>query len=98
MGITPAGNNEPSEYKLEQNYPNPFNPTTTIQYQIPNDGLVTLKIYDMLGKEVATLVNEVKTAGTFDVQWNASGLPSGVYFYKLTSNNFTDVKRMILMK
>ena len=86
------------KYELMPNYPNPFNPVTTIQYQIPNSGFVTLKVYDILGKEVATLVNEVKTAGTYNVQWNASAMPSGTYFYKLTADNFTDVKRMILMK
>lgn len=86
------------KYELMPNYPNPFNPATTIQYQIPSSGFVTLKVYDILGKEVATLVNEVKTAGTYNVQWNASAMPSGTYFYKLTADNFTDVKRMILMK
>lgn len=86
------------KYELMPNYPNPFNPATTIQFQIPNSGFVTLKVYDILGKEVATLVNEVKTAGTYNVQWNASAMPSGTYFYKLTADNFTDVKRMILMK
>lgn len=86
------------DYKLMNNYPNPFNPVTNIRYQIPVNSFVSLKIYDITGREIATLVNEYKNAGTFDVQWNASGLSSGVYFYKLTSGNFTDIKRMTLIK
>jgi photosystem II stability/assembly factor-like uncharacterized protein len=86
------------KYELKANYPNPFNPTTSISYQIPNSGLVTLKIYDILGKEVVTLVNEVQAAGTFDVQWNASSFSSGAYFYRLTAGNFTETKRMLLVK
>ena len=84
--------------RLLQNYPNLFNPTTTICYQIPDNGLVTLKIYDMLGKEVATLVNEVQNAGSFSVQWNASGFSSGIYFYKLICSSFVEIKKMTLIK
>ncbi len=80
------------------NYPNPFNPTTNITYQIPTNGYVSLKIYDMLGREIATLVNEVKTEGFHTVQWNASGFSSGTYFYRIQSANFTDIKRMTLIK
>jgi hypothetical protein len=86
------------KYELTQNYPNPFNPTTTISYRIPQHEFVTLKIYDLLGKEVAVLVNEVKNAGQYNVQWNASALPSGTYFYKIQAGNFTEVKRMLLIK
>jgi photosystem II stability/assembly factor-like uncharacterized protein len=86
------------KYELTQNYPNPFNPTTTITYQIPQNEFVTLKIYDLLGKEVAELVNEVKNAGQYNVQWNASALPSGTYFYKIQAGSFTEVKRMLLIK
>jgi hypothetical protein len=86
------------KYELKANYPNPFNPVTTISYQIPENGLVTLKIYDILGKEVASLVNEVQNAGSFNVQWNASSFSSGTYFYKLTAGNFTETKRMMLVK
>ena len=87
-----------NKYELLPNYPNPFNPTTNISYQIKENGLVTLKIYDILGKEVATLVNEVQSAGTFNVQWNASSFSSGTYFYKLTAGNFVETKRMLLVK
>jgi hypothetical protein len=86
------------EYKLKQNYPNPFNPVTTIKYSIKYDGLVTLKIYDILGTEVKILVNENKEAGNYTVSFNASSLPSGVYFYKIKSGKFVDVKKMILLK
>lgn len=88
----------PDKFSLAQNYPNPFNPTTTILYGVPNDGLVTMKIYDINGKEVKTLVNEPKTAGYYTTVFNASGLSSGVYFYKLTSGNFVIAKKMVIMK
>ena len=89
---------EPSDYSLMQNYPNPFNPTTTISYSILKNGLVTLKVYDILGTEVAALVNEVKESGTYSVTFNASELPSGIYFYTLLSGNFTATKKLILLK
>ena len=85
-------------YILYQNYPNPFNPSTTLKYQIPQNGFVTLKVYDILGKEVATLVNEVKTQGRYEVNFNASNLASGVYLYRLNVNDYVDVKKMILLK
>ncbi len=88
----------PSKYELSQNYPNPFNPTTKINFAIPKQGLVTMKIYDVLGREVRTLVNEVKQAGNYTVDFNATEFASGVYFYKLTSGDFSDIKRMILVK
>ncbi|MGC8858889.1 MAG: T9SS type A sorting domain-containing protein, partial [Ignavibacteria bacterium] len=88
----------PMEYRLSQNYPNPFNPVTKISFDIPKQGLVTLKVYDVLGREVRTLINEVKNAGSYTVDFNASELASGVYFYKLEVNGFTDVKRMMLIK
>jgi hypothetical protein len=87
----------PNEYSII-NYPNPFNPTTVINYQLPVNGMVTLKIYDVLGKEIATLVNENKSAGYYNVEFNASGLPSGIYIYRLNANNFTESKKMLLMK
>ncbi len=98
---TGTGNNTslvPNKYELSQNYPNPFNPTTKINFAIPKQGLVTMKIYDVLGREVRTLVNEVKQAGNYTVDFNASEFASGVYFYKLTSGDFSDIKRMILVK
>jgi len=87
-----------SDYKLFQNYPNPLNPSTTIKFDLPKSGIVKLKIFDMLGKEIATLVNKYLNAGTFSVDWNGSQYPSGVYFYRLETESFTDVKRMLLVK
>jgi hypothetical protein len=88
----------PSTYKLFQNYPNPFNPSTQISYSIPQKSHVFLKVYDMIGKEIATLVNESKPAGNYEVNFNASGLASGIYFYKLQTGNFIDTKKMILLR
>lgn len=87
-----------SVYSLDQNYPNPFNPGTMISYSIKEEGFVTLKIYDILGKEIVTLVNENKPAGIYETEFNASQLPSGLYIYKLQSGTFTDVKKMLLAK
>ena len=87
-----------SKYELSQNYPNPFNPTTIINYSIPKDGLVSIKVYDILGKEIKSLVNEFKSAGTYTVQFNGSNLASGIYFYKIDATNFSDIKKMILVK
>jgi hypothetical protein len=92
------GSKIPVTYALAQNYPNPFNPNTTIRYQIPQDGIVTLKIYDILGSEIATLVNEEKLAGKYEVNFNASSLASGVYIYKIQSGTFINSKKMILLK
>jgi len=88
----------PKSYALQQNYPNPFNPTTRINYAIPKEGLVTLKIYDITGREITTLVNELKTPGNYAVDFNAVNLSSGMYFYKLVSGSFSDVKKLILVK
>ncbi|MBK8983607.1 MAG: T9SS type A sorting domain-containing protein [Ignavibacteria bacterium] len=88
----------PVKYDLSQNYPNPFNPSTSINYDLPVDGNVSLKIFDMSGKELMTLVNEVKTAGYYSVNFNASDLSSGVYFYTITADNFTATKKMMLLK
>jgi hypothetical protein len=95
----------PSHFSLKQNYPNPFNPSTKIKYTIPNVTLsgvegsrVQLKVYDILGNEVGALVNESKPAGTYEVEFNASNLSSGIYFYKLQAGSFTQTKKMILMK
>jgi hypothetical protein len=93
-------------FRLENNYPNPFNPSTTIEYSIPQNTeysprrmlQTTLKVYDILGNEVATLVNEAKQPGNYKVEFNASNLPSGVYFYRIISNDFVETKKMILMK
>jgi hypothetical protein len=88
----------PLTYKLEQNYPNPFNPSTTIRFEIPKQSHVTLTIYDILGREVASLVNETLDAGAYNTDWNAERYPSGVYFYKFEASNFLSVKKMILLK
>jgi len=88
----------PAEFSLSQNYPNPFNPTTTIQYSIPKTSFVSLKIYDVLGKEVASLVNEELSAGVYDRTFNAANLSSGIYFYTLRANNFTATKKLMLVK
>ncbi|HPD67970.1 MAG TPA: putative Ig domain-containing protein [Ignavibacteriales bacterium] len=93
-----ADNSLPRDFGLEQNYPNPFNPTTVIKYQIPYDGYITLKVYDILGKEVVTLVNDYVTAGYYSYNFNASNLPSGVYFYSLNSGKLKITKKMILVK
>jgi hypothetical protein len=85
-------------FHLEQNYPNPFNPSTIIKYQILQDGLVTLMIYDVLGKEVKTMVNEYKGAGRYEVKFDASNLASGVYIYRIIANDFISSKKMLLMK
>jgi len=90
--------NQPLSFTLEQNYPNPFNPSTSIEYTIPKSGLVTLKVYDVLGREVATLVNGQNESGKHTVEFDASNLNSGVYFYKIESGNFFATKKMILVK
>jgi hypothetical protein len=86
------------DFELSQNYPNPFNPVTTIRYKIPDQSFATLKVFDLLGREISTLVNEEKSAGNYEVKFNASSLPSGIYFYRLQSANFDKIKKMILMK
>jgi hypothetical protein len=88
----------PAQYALSQNYPNPFNPSTTIYYALPEAAYVELIVYDVLGNEVSTVVNEEKPAGINEVEWNASNVPSGVYFYQLKSGQFVETKKMVLMK
>ncbi|MEJ2105140.1 MAG: T9SS type A sorting domain-containing protein, partial [Ignavibacteriaceae bacterium] len=90
--------NPPNQFILIQNYPNPFNPTTTINYQLAQTGFVTLKIYDILGKEVSTLVNEQKNQGRYSVSFDASKLAGGVYIYQLRVNNYVSSKKMLLLK
>jgi len=90
--------NLPLTFKLEQNYPNPFNPTTTIKYSIPKQSYVTLKVYNILGSEIKTLVNEEKSAGNYQVKFNAANLPSGVYFYRIQAGSFNQVRKMLLIK
>jgi hypothetical protein len=94
-GITPISENTPVDYQLSQNYPNPFNPTTKISFALPKSGL---KVYDILGKEVTTLVNSNMNVGSYSLEFNASNLTSGIYFYRLESNGFIDTKKMMLIK
>jgi len=92
----------PSSFSLQQNYPNPFNPSTAISFQLPASSFVTLKVFDVLGREVAALVNEVRPAGRYTVSWDVPVLPSGVYFYRLEAKNstqsFVETRKMILLK
>ena len=97
-GIKNIQNGIPDKYQLEQNYPNPFNPSTTIKFSIPKDSYVELKIYDVSGKEVSSLISDPYKAGTYQVDFNASNFTSGVYFYKIVAGNFSMTKKMILIK
>jgi hypothetical protein len=100
--VTGVGNQTivaiPEKYDLKQNYPNPFNPVTKISFDLPKQGFVSLRIYDVLGREIRTLVNEVKAPGVYNIDFDASTLSSGVYFYKLETNGFSDIKKMMLIK
>ena len=98
IGISNISQNIPDRFELMQNYPNPFNPVTVIRFQLSVVGKVSLKIYDMLGREVEILVNEKLNAGTYGVDWDASNFPSGAYFYRLRTEGYTETKRMILLK
>ena len=91
-------NEIPDGYKLSQNYPNPFNPSTKIKYSIPHLTQVKIKVFDILGNEIETLVNSEKPAGTYELNWNAANLPSGIYFYQLRAGDFINTKKMILLK
>ncbi|GBD86792.1 hypothetical protein BMS3Abin03_00716 [bacterium BMS3Abin03] len=96
--VEQSPNNKPEQFYLEQNYPNPFNPTTSIQYAVSSRQFVSLKVYDVLGNEVATLVNEEKPAGTYEVNFDAGNLSSGVYLYQLRAGNFIQTMKMLLLK
>lgn len=98
VGVSPIANNIPTKFNLEQNYPNPFNPVTSIKYSIPNSENIKLVVYDVLGKEISTLVNEKQFPGNYEVNFDGSNNPSGIYFYKLITESFTDTKKMILIK
>lgn len=88
----------PQDFSLEQNYPNPFNPATKINYSVKKNGFIALKIFDSSGKEIETLVSETQSAGTYTAYFDGLELPSGVYYYRLTSENFSETKKMILIK
>jgi photosystem II stability/assembly factor-like uncharacterized protein len=98
IGIQQISNNVPKEFYLQQNYPNPFNPTTNIEFSLPAKSFVKLKIYDLLGREITTLVSENLSAGKFKYEFNATQFASGVYFYKLETHNFSETRRMVLLK
>jgi hypothetical protein len=98
--ITGINNNQttPDKFELSQNYPNPFNPTTNIRYSVPKSGMVKLVVFDALGREIQTLVNESQQAGTYEASFRGSNYPSGVYYYTLTSGDFKSVKKMMMVK
>ena len=97
-GVAKSDEALPADFSLSQNFPNPFNPSTTIQYEIPKTAFVKIIVYDILGKEIAVLKNEVQNSGTYKINFNAQNLASGIYFYKLTSGNINIAKKMILLK
>jgi len=97
-GVNKKAKALPGNYTLEQNYPNPFNPSTIIRYSIPNNEFVTLKIYNILGKEIATLVNQKQSGGTYEINFDASNLTSGIYFYQISTSDFNQVRKMMLIK
>lgn len=97
-GVSQTSSEVPERYSLSQNYPNPFNPSTTINFALPKQGIVTLKVYNSLGKEVATLVDGFKNAGIYQANFNAVNLTSGVYYYSIKSEDFSEVKKMMLIK
>ncbi|MHB8338047.1 MAG: T9SS type A sorting domain-containing protein, partial [Ignavibacteriaceae bacterium] len=96
--VKKENNQTPTAFTLSQNYPNPFNPSTVIKYSVPKSGIVTLKVYNMLGQEVATLVNQMQNSGNYIVNFNANNLASGVYMYRIQSGDFTLTKKMELLK
>jgi hypothetical protein len=97
-GVSSSKTGIPNQFSLLQNYPNPFNPTTTIKFSVQGNGFTSLKVYNVLGQEVATLISEEMPAGTYTRQWNASALSSGAYFYKLASGSNSMIKKMMLLK
>ena len=88
----------PGQFSLRQNYPNPFNPSTTIKYELPKASMVRLSVYDILGREVAVLVDEMKNAGTYEVKFERSGLSSGVYFYRIEAGPFVQTRKLLLIR
>jgi len=98
VGMDDGESQIPTKFSLEQNYPNPFNPSTRIAYSIPKELQVSLKIYDVMGREVVEVVNGRQSAGDYNVEFDAASLASGTYFYKLTAGDFVSVKKMVLLK
>ncbi|MBM2840124.1 MAG: Subtilisin-like serine protease, partial [Bacteroidetes bacterium] len=97
-GVSPSGNGLPTAFELKQNFPNPFNPSTSITFTLPTTGFVSLRILDILGREIAMLVNEMKPLGSHTVSWDANGFASGVYFYRLSAGAQSQTKKLLLMK
>jgi len=97
-GVEEKPSDRLSDFRLQQNYPNPFNPTTTVNYSVSKTSFVTIKVYNLAGKEVATLLNEEKLPGNYKMEFNANNLPSGIYFYRMQSGSFTDTKKFILLR
>lgn len=98
LAVTETSSEAPATFMLLQNYPNPFNPSTTIRYALPHAGVVTLKVFNVQGQELATLVHEKQGAGEHAISWNAAGLPSGVYLYRLHAGDWRETKKMLLTK
>jgi len=98
IGIRQISTEVPNGYSLSQNYPNPFNPSTKINYELQRAGFVKLVVYDILGKEIETLVSDKQSPGSYEITFNASKLSSGIYFYKLTTDNISETKKMLLIK
>jgi hypothetical protein len=98
LGVPIAENNKPADFQLDQNFPNPFNPTSTINYQLPNASFVHLSVFNILGQQVRSLVNQTEQPGYKSVSFDATNLPSGIYFYRITAGSFADAKKMILIK
>ena len=96
--INDKNTSHPNDFILKQNYPNPFNPITTIEYSIPKQSNVTIKVYDILGREVATLVNEEKPVGNYKVKFDGSGLSSGIYFYRMVAGGYSETKKLVFLK
>ena len=98
VGVETISNEIPIEFRLNQNYPNPFNPSTTIQFSLPQASHVTLEVVNTLGERVGVLASEDLNAGTYNYSWDASNLPSGIYFYRIQAGSFVDTKKMILLR
>jgi hypothetical protein len=98
VGITDPVNNTPSNFELKQNYPNPFNPSTTIEYSIPKGSSVSIRVFDILGKQVGLVADEYKPAGSYSVSYDAGKLASGIYYYSLVTDGFKETRKMILLK
>ena len=96
--VSNGGGHIPDHFALSQNYPNPFNPTTTVSFDLPKKSFVSLKVFDVIGREVATIVSKEMSAGSYSRQWNAENIPSGVYFYRLQTGSFTETKKLVLLK